>query len=167
MSSNKARIRTALLSVKPTTKRPAWHGAPTVVGLLRGVKPTTAVWRPYPSSNNIREISLHVAFFDNSVANRLSGEAVRVGFKQRKTSFPIRSDFVDAAQWKDEVEFVSVTHERLVRAVASFDPCRLDQPLSPNTKRIAIEFIHGVAEHSLYHAAQIKMLKALAKHTEQ
>ena len=167
MSSNDARMRNALLSINPTTKRPAWHGAPTAVGMLRGVKRITAVWRPHPSVNNIREISLHVAFWENSIANRLSGESVRVRFKQRKTGWPIRSDSVDAAQWKDEVGFVSVTHERLVRTVASFDPCRLDQPPGPNTHRIAIEFIHGIAEHSLYHTAQIKMLKALAKHVDR
>ena len=167
MTSENARIRTALLSIHPTSKRPAWHGAPTVLGLLRGVKPETAVWRPHPSMNNIREISLHVAFWENSVANRLSGESVRMAFPQRKTSWAVRSDSVDAAQWKEEVRSMTAAHERLVRVVAGFDPGRLDQPPGPNTKRTAIETIHGVAEHNLYHGAQIKMLKTLAKHASE
>jgi len=29
------KIRTALVSVDPTSKRPGWHGAPTPIGLLR------------------------------------------------------------------------------------------------------------------------------------
>jgi len=163
MARNDARIRNALLSIDPTTKRPAWHGAPTPIGLLRGVTPETAVWRPHPSMNNIREISLHVAFWENSIANRLTGESVRVPFKMRKTSWAARSDSVDAGQWKDEVAFVKAAHERLVGAVAGFDPARLGKPLEPKSKRIAIEFIHGAAEHSLYHAGQIKLLKTLAK----
>jgi hypothetical protein len=114
--------------------------------------------------NNIREISLHVAFWENSVANRLSGESVRVGFKQCKTGWPVRSSKIDAAQWKEEVTIVVETHDRLVKTVANFDPRRLDRPPAPKTRRIAIEFIHGIAEHTLFHAAQIKTLKLLAKH---
>ena len=30
------RIRTALISIDPTTKNPAWHGVPTAIGVLRG-----------------------------------------------------------------------------------------------------------------------------------
>ena len=62
------RIRTALTSVNPTTQHPAWHGAPTALGVLRGISPAAAVWRPYPGANNIREIALHIAFWENSVA---------------------------------------------------------------------------------------------------
>jgi len=138
MTSENARIRTALLSIHPTSRRPAWHGAPTVLGLLRGVKPELAVWRPYPSMNNIREIGLHVVLWENSVANRLSGESVRVAFEQRKTGWVVRSDSVDAAQWEKEVRSIATAHERLVNAVTQFEPGRLDEPLGPNSKRIAI-----------------------------
>ena len=92
------RIEMALLSLDPTTKRTAWHGAPTFAGLLRGVTAEMALWRPHPKAPCIRETALHVAFWQNSVANRL-----------------------------------------------------------------AIEFIHGIAEHNLYHAGQVNILKRLAK----
>ena len=71
------RIRNALVSIDPTTKNPAWHGTPTAIGVLRGVDSTVAVWRPYPDGNNIREIALHIAFWENSIANRLSGNRVQ------------------------------------------------------------------------------------------
>jgi hypothetical protein len=48
--------------------------------------------------------------------------------------------------------------------VIGFDPGLLDQPVGKNTTRNAADFIHGVAEHSLYHTAQIEALKTLAKH---
>jgi uncharacterized damage-inducible protein DinB len=157
------RIRTALVSINPTTETPAWHGCPTALGVLRGVSSTVAVWRPYPQANNIREIALHAAFCENSVANRLSGKAVLAGFKQWKTGWAIRSDAVDAIQWKNEMGLIKAIHARLTAAVTSFDPHMLDQPAGKNTTRPAVEFIHGVAEHSLYHTAQIEMIKTLAK----
>ena len=163
MPSNDPRIRNALLSLNPTTRRSAWHGAPTHLGLLRGVPATTAVWRPQPSMNCIRDIALHIAFWENSVANRLSGESARVPFKQRQTGWPRRVDQLDPRQWKDDLRYVAQTHKRLVDIVAGYDPKRLDRPPGPKTTRIAIEFIHGIAEHNLYHGAQIKMIKRLAK----
>jgi len=163
MPTENPRIRNALLSIHPTSERPAWHGAPTAIGLLRGVKTDVAVWRPYLQANNVREIALHVAFWENSVANRLTGGTVRVEFQQRTTGWPVRSDSLEAPQWKEEVSLVKACHAYLVRAVTEFDPRRLDRPLGTKSKRQAVEYIHGVAEHSLYHAAQIKMLKALAK----
>ena len=70
------RIRNALVSIDPITKRPAWHGVPTAIGVLRGVGPVAAVWRTYPDSNNIRVLALLFAFLGNSIANRLSGRKV-------------------------------------------------------------------------------------------
>jgi hypothetical protein len=157
------RIRNALISVNPTSKNPAWHGAPTALGILRGVSPEIAVWRPYPGGNNIREITLHIAFWENSVANRISGKNVAVGFKQRKTSWALMDEQIDESQWKNEVDVLKKAHERLVDALINFDPGLLDQPVGKKTGRNAIEFIHGVAEHSLYHTAQIEMIKTLAK----
>ncbi|MFN2114690.1 MAG: DinB family protein [Anaerolineae bacterium] len=159
------RIRTALVSVDPTGKRPAWHGAPTALGVLRGVDHELAVWRPYPGANNIREIALHIAFWENSVANGLSGQTVRLGIKSPGApGWADRADEIDAAQWKRERKLVRDTHARLVEALTSFDPERLDQPPSQRAKRNAVEFIHGVGEHSLHHATQIAMIKELAKH---
>lgn len=158
------RIRTALTSVNPTTENPAWHGCPTALGVLRGVSSAIAVWRPYPGANNIREIALHIAFWENSVANRLSGKNVLVGFKQRKTSWAIMLDSVDEEQWKKEIGLIKAAHERLTGALTRFDPGMLDQPVGKRTTRNAVELIHGVAEHTLYHTAQMEMIKTLAKH---
>ena len=163
MRKQDPRIRTALLSIHATSEHPAWHGAPTAIGLLRGVDAETAVWRPYSRANNLREILLHVAFWYNSVSNRLTGEEVRLEFERRDGGWPVRRDSIDEPSWKEEVRLAKACHRYLIRAVTEFDPRRLDEPLGERSKRPAIEYIHGVAEHSLYHAAQIKMLKTLAK----
>ena len=156
------RIKSALISINPTTRNPAWHGCPTALGVLRGVHSAAAVWRPYPGANNIREIALHIAFWENSVANRISGKIFLVGFKQRKTGWALMIDTIDEKQWKNEIDLIKATHGRLVEAVMNFDPGLLDQPVGRSTTRNAAEIIHGIAEHSLYHTAQIEMIKTLA-----
>ena len=157
------RIQNALVSVDPSSKRPAWHGAPTAIGLLRGVKVDVAVWRPHPDASNVREIALHVAFWENSVANRLTDGSIRLGIPKRMTSWPVREDQVDPDRWREDVRLLKSCHAYLVGAVTEFDPSLLDRPLGTKSDRPAIEYIHGVGEHSLYHAAQIKMLKAFAR----
>lgn len=164
MTQMDPRIKTALVSVNPTTSNPAWHGAPTALGVLRGVSSTVAVWRPYPDGNNIREIALHIAFWENSVANRLSGVKVLVGFKQRKTGWAVMLESIDVKQWKSEIDLIKATHIRLTEALTNFDPDQLDQPFGERNKRNAVEVIHGVTEHSLYHTAQMEMIKTLARH---
>lgn len=86
------------------------------------------------------------------------------GFRQWKFGWVIRCDSMDGTQWKSEIEFIKATHERLVDAVMNFDPGMLDQPVGKKTIINAIEFIHGIAEHSLYHTAQMEMTKTFAKH---
>jgi uncharacterized damage-inducible protein DinB len=156
------RIKSALISINPTTRNPAWHGCPTALGVLRGVHSAAAVWRPYSGANNIREIALHIAFWENSVANRISGKIFLVGFKQRKTGWALMIDTIDEKQWKNEIDLIKATHGRLVEAVTHFDPGLLGQPVGKRTTRNAAEIIHGIAEHSLYHTAQMEMIKTLA-----
>jgi len=163
MNNLDPRIKTALISINPTTENPAWHGAPTALGVLRGVSPVIAVWRPYPGGNNIREIALHIAFWENSVANRISGKKVLVGFQQKKTGWAMMVDTIDMKQWKREIGLIRATHERLTKSLISFDPGMLYQPVGVRTMRNASELIHGVAEHSLYHTAQMEMIKTLAR----
>jgi hypothetical protein len=157
------RIRTALKSINPTSENPAHHGAPSALGVLRGVKPAAAVWRPYAGCNNIREIALHIAIHENGLANRLSGKNVLVGLAQWKFGWVTRCDVIDEVQWESELRLIKMIHERLVEAVRGFDPCLLDQPVGKKTLIHAVDFIHGIAEHSLYHTAQMEMLKTLAQ----
>jgi uncharacterized damage-inducible protein DinB len=157
------RIHTDLLSVNPTAKRPAWHGCPTALGVLRGVGPVTATWRPFSEANSIREIALHIAFWENSVANRIGGQRIPAGFRQRKTGWAVKLDSIGAAQWREEIALVSAAHQRLIEALVGFDSAKLDRPAGKRTSRKAVELIHGVAEHSLYHTAQMKLIMRIAR----
>ena len=157
------RIDTALLSLNPTTKRLAWHGAPTFMGLLRGVTPTMALWWPVPKAPCIWETALHVAFWQNSVANRLSQETIKFAPRMKPQTWPYPVDTLSREEWQEAVTLVTETHRRLVSVVAGFDPPALDKPPRGSTNRPAIEFIHGIAEHNLYHGGQVNLLKRLAR----
>jgi uncharacterized damage-inducible protein DinB len=160
------RIRQQVLSIaRPKGKkhlRP-WHGAPAVSRVLVGVSPQIAVWRPYPGANAIRELALHITYFENAVANRLSGTDLPVGFDLQKRGWPVALDAVDNKQWRSERHYVEATHERLAEAVTSFDPRKLDQVVSEKSGMSAMELIHGIVDHTLYHTAELKLLKTLAK----
>jgi hypothetical protein len=165
MKNKDPRINMALLSINPTSIRPAWHGCPTILGVLRGMNERIATWRPFERQNNIREITLHIAFWENSVANRISGEKKILKLEQRKTGWVKRKEKIDAIEWKNEIEILKDSHKRLIEKIENFDPKKLDKRTGPQSNRIAIEFIHGVAEHTLYHTAQIKLLRTLFQRT--
>ena len=160
------RIRQQVLSlVRPKAKkhlRP-WHGAPSVERVLVGVNAQVAVWRPYPGAYTIRDIALHITYFENAVANKLSGASHPVEFDLRKRGWPVLYDALDHKQWMSERRFMKVTRERLAEAVTSFDPRKLDQVASEKSVMTVMEYIHGIVDHTLYHTAQLQMLKTLAK----
>jgi len=160
------RIRQQVLSLlRPKGKkhlRP-WHGAPAVDRVLVGVNPLVAVWRPYPGADAIRDIALHITYFENAVANKLSGADHPVGFDLRKRGWPVACDAIDHKQWMSERHYMKATRERLAEAVKSFDPRKLDQVASEKSGMTVMEYIHGIVDHTLYHTAQLQMLKTLAK----
>ena len=160
------RIRQQVLSiVRPRGEhhlRP-WHGAPAVSRVLVGVNSRIAVWRPYPGANAIRDIALHITYFENVVANRLTGTDLPVEFELRERGWPVTCDALDEGQWRSERRFMKATQERLGAAVRSFDPRKLDQVVSEKSGMTAMELVHGIVDHTLYHTAELKLLKTLAK----
>ena len=65
MNDLNPRIRTALVSVNPTTKIRAWHGAPTALGVLRGVR---------RGGGCVAPVSRREQYSGNSLAYRILGK---------------------------------------------------------------------------------------------
>jgi len=160
------RIRQQMLTIERVKGKKhlrPWHGAPAVSRVLVGVNSQIAVWRPYPGANAIRDIALHITYFENAVANKLSGADLPVEFDLRKRGWPAVCDPLDERQWRSEKRYIQATNERLAEAVRSFDPRELDQTASEKTGMTAMEYIHGIVDHTLYHTAALNLLKTLAK----
>lgn len=135
-----------------------WHG-PNLRGSLRGVTAAEASRRPAPGRHNIWEIAVHAAYWKYTVRRRILGE--------KRGSFPLEGSnwFVrprSGADWRKELALLGETHRSLRRAIASLDDAGLRRKTDGSRYSIAAT-IRGVANHDLYHAGQIQLIKRLVR----
>src|SRR5258708_6386036 len=131
----------------------AWHG-PALLELLADLDAAVASARPLPKVHSIWELMLHIAVWDGAGLRRLSGE------KSQPTghaNFPPVTKPTDAA-WRKAVAATKRTHETLVKTVAGLPDARLAERV-PGKRYDFYHLLHGIAQHELYHAGQIAILK--------
>lgn len=131
----------------------AWHG-PALLELLEDVDAATAAAKPIPSVHSIWELVLHVAAWDNAALRRLDGK------KWQPTglaNFP-QVMKATAAEWRKAVAATKRTHDTLVTIVAALPDSRLKDRV-PGKRYDFYHMLHGIAQHELYHAGQIAILK--------
>jgi hypothetical protein len=133
----------------------AWHG-PTLLGSVRGVTAGQAEWRPGPERHNIRELTVHAAYWKYAVRRRLTGESHGSFALEGSNWF----DQVDGRSWRDDVRLLKDEHRKLRAAVAAYPVRALGRPVDAK-KQTAVYTIRGIAAHDLYHAGQIQLLKKL------
>lgn len=134
----------------------AWHGD-SVLEILNGVTAAQAAARPITHAHSIWELVLHIAAWDGAVLGRLSGAAVELADAE---NFPPVEDTSEAA-WRKALAEVRRVHEELVSAVSVLPDSRLGE-MVPGKQGVHYTFyymLHGVAQHELYHAGQIALLK--------
>jgi len=135
----------------------AWHG-PSLMELLEDVNAATAAAKPLKNVHSIWELVLHIAAWDGAGLIRLSGKVCQLtGTK----NFPLVPKPTGAA-WKKAVEEAKRRHDKLVEMVAGLDDARLRDRV-PGKKYDFYHMLHGIAQHELYHAGQIAILKKAAK----
>jgi uncharacterized damage-inducible protein DinB len=138
----------------------AWCGS-ALQEALAGVTADCASARPLKSAHNIWEIVLHAAAWKGAIRQRLAGEPVRV---------PVEGDWpavrnVNAAAWNETLAHLERRHQELMNAVAVLSDARLDDILITEQSResgggvTCYVTLHGMAQHDLYHAGQIAILK--------
>jgi hypothetical protein len=142
--------------------RRSWHGT-NLRGALRGLTAARAAWRPAPGRHNVWEIALHAACWKYAVWRRLTGE--------KRGSFPLAgSDWwhrpegeASEEAWRADVALLVEQHRQLRAVFARLKPGDLAKR-APAGRRVTIAaVVRGVAAHDLYHAAQIQMIKRLAR----
>jgi hypothetical protein len=150
-------IQILLALVDEAFERTAWHG-PTLLGSIRGVTAANADWRPAPGRHNIRELTVHAAYWKYAVRRRLTGDT--------RGSFALKgSNWFDAdpsRTWQQERRLLIDEHRKLRAAIAAFPPRALGKPVDAR-RQTAVFTIRGIAAHDLYHAGQIQLLKRLQK----
>jgi uncharacterized damage-inducible protein DinB len=131
----------------------AWHG-PALLELLEGMDAATAVARPLPDVHSIWELVLHVSAWDGAACRRLGGETVQL---TGTANFPVVPRPTEAT-WRKAIAHAKHTHDVLVKTVAALPEARLRERV-PGKRYDFYFMLHGVAQHALYHAGQIAILK--------
>lgn len=136
----------------------AWHGD-SVLEILDSVTAAQAAARPIKQAHSIWELVLHIAAWDSAVRRRLGDEALALSNEQ---NFPPVTDTSESA-WRSTLVRVRQVHDELVAAVASFPDSRLDEKVPGKDPDYDTFYymLHGVAQHELYHAGQIALLKKM------
>jgi uncharacterized damage-inducible protein DinB len=133
----------------------AWHG-PALLELLEDVDAATAAARPLRDVHSIWELVLHIAAWDGAACRRLAGKKIQL---TGIANFPVVPKPTEAA-WRKAVAHAKRTHDVLVRTVAALPESRLRDRV-PGKRYDFYHMLHGVAQHELYHAGQIAILKKL------
>lgn len=135
----------------------AWHG-PALLELLQDTNAATAAARPVPKAHTIWELVLHIAAWDGAGIRRLNGEKCQL---KGLENFPAMPSTKEAA-WRRDVAATRRKHEALVRSVAALSDERLRARV-PGKRYDFYHMLHGIAQHELYHAGQIAILKKAAR----
>ena len=136
----------------------AWHG-PALLELLKDVNGATAAARSLPDAHNIWELVLHVAVWDRATLRRLAGERTQ---PTGLDNFPFVPTQAGERAWNKAMSDLRRTHQTLVKTVAALPEPRLWERV-PGKRYNFYHLLHGVAQHELYHAGQIAILKKMKK----
>jgi uncharacterized damage-inducible protein DinB len=139
----------------------AWHG-PAVRQILEGIAAAEAAARPANGAHSIWEIAFHIAAWEGAVRKRLNGER---GELSAAEDWPAVTDTSEQA-WEQAKARLEQVHQELCDAVAGLDESQLDQPIVAGMSSVYVN-LHGVIQHSLYHAGQMALLKKLAAGVER
>jgi uncharacterized damage-inducible protein DinB len=131
----------------------AWHG-PAVLELLEDVDAAAASAKPLKDVHSIWELLLHVAAWDRAGLRRLSGEKCQL---KGSANFP-RVPAATESTWRETVGMAKRTHDTLVETVAALSDKRLRDQV-PGKRYDFYHMLHGIAQHELYHAGQMAILK--------
>jgi uncharacterized damage-inducible protein DinB len=131
----------------------AWHG-PAVSEILEGVTAEQAAAHPLPGGHSIWELVLHIAAWTRAGSRRLNGDRAQLSDAE---NFPAVTDAGEQA-WEQTRNNVMQTYEELRSAILLLDDSRLDQAVIEGMSSTYVT-LHGIIQHSLYHAGQIAILK--------
>ncbi len=134
----------------------AWHGPP-LWKILAKTTAEHAVARPVPGAHSIAEIVLHVAAWHEAASRQIQGLDYTPSPAE---NWPEATGLGEPA-WQNTLFELRRTFEELCVGVERLKDEQLDQ-LVASKKYSYYVLLHGVVQHDLYHAGQIKLLRKLA-----
>jgi uncharacterized damage-inducible protein DinB len=133
----------------------AWHG-PALLPLLKDVSAEQASLTPIPGAHSILQLVLHLAYWEEVVLRRFSGELANAALND-ENDWP-RNRPVSAEEWRAALLRLDHSHQALQGAIAGCADARLDDKVTGRDYSLYI-LLHGIIDHCVYHSAQIALLK--------
>ena len=132
----------------------AWHGDPLMT-LLDGVTADQALQKPIREGHSIWELTLHIGAWENVVRRRISGEVL--------PDLPPEENWetiydTSPAGWAAALDRLRERHEALRSAMHAFSDEQLNETVPAKDYSYYV-LLHGVVQHTLYHAGQISLLR--------
>ena len=124
--------------------------------LLEGVTAEQAAAHPIANAHSIWELVLHVDAWAQAAAEALNGVPVPKNWPPEK-DFPPVTDCSEAA-WHKAVDSLFATHRKFWQAIEAFGDNRLEEKV-PGRSYSFYQLFMGWADHMVYHAGQIALLK--------
>lgn len=139
-----------------------WSG-PSLLATLDGVTAEQAVQRPVASAHSIWEITRHAGVWAEVVTRRVRQDAqLQISDVE---DWPPQPEAATEAHWQAALRELHDAHEHLLQTAAALPESALDRPVGEALDRpqslgsSAYVMLHGVAQHYLYHAGQIVLLR--------
>jgi uncharacterized damage-inducible protein DinB len=138
---------------------PAWHG-PALREVLTGVTWQTAAQRPIPGAHTIWELVLHLTVWMSVPTRRIQGaELPTLTPDQDWPAAPLPSE----SAWREALDRLAEAQRNLEEEVRQLSDDRLREKVLGEVPYSIYTMLHGVAQHNLYHAGQIALLKKAAR----
>lgn len=131
----------------------AWHG-PSLMTILKDVSAAQAASRVFDEAHTIWELVNHIGAWEGAGVRRLGGDPANLSDDEDWTTI---SDTSEQA-WEQTQEALKAGHSTFQDAISRLDESRLDQPIVPGLATVYFT-LHGIIQHTLYHAGQIAILK--------
>jgi uncharacterized damage-inducible protein DinB len=130
---------------------PAWLG-PALKPILSDVTQEKAARRPIRNAHTIWELVLHTTAWMRIARERLAATQTRDPTEDEDWPQIVGS-------WQDALAILEREERQLEEAIASFPDKRLNEPAPASEPQTFYELLHGVVQHTAYHAGQIVILK--------
>lgn len=133
---------------------PAFHGD-AVKEMLKDVTAEQAKLRPIKQAHSIWELVGHIAGWHGEISHRLTGQTAKL--LPPEENFPQTKDASQAA-WKKILVKLDESYRELSATMAQFPESRLSDKVPGRDYNFYV-LMHGIVQHTLYHAGQIAILK--------
>ncbi len=130
---------------------PSWLGL-SIDSLLAGISGESASSRPIGNAHTIWELVLHVAAWIRIARLRLTASSPVEATESE--NWPVAS-----GDWRNAVAGLRTEAAALQEAIVVFPPDRLEEFALAGESQTFYVLLHGVIQHSAYHAGQIAVLK--------